>query len=234
MRVVSDFLSSVKMPLSEADIEDIQFTGSLANYNYSKYSDVDLHILIDFSKLDRNKKFIRDYFLAKKNNWNYKHKILIYGHEIEIYIQDSAEPHYSTGVYSVKNNKWIAEPYYNPALDFKLNLLGAKKKADDIAYEIDDLVSRVDDEDVLEEIEFLKEKIRGMRQAGLQALGENSIENIAFKILRRRRDLSLLSNLHIGEYDKEISIQEDQEWWTPYKTRPIKILPSNAPSGPGK
>ena len=213
MKVVGDFLSSVELPLSKKDIEDIQLTGSIANYNYSKYSDIDLHILIDFSKLNKNKKFIRDYFLAKKNNWNNKHKITIYGHEVEIYVQDSTEPHFSSGVYSIKNNKWIAEPEADKGRARQSHVLCAKRKADDIAYEIDDLVSRADDEDVLEEIEYLKEKIRNMRQAGLERDGEDAVENIAFKILRRRQDLKLLSDLQVSEYDQSVSIQEDQEWW---------------------
>tara|TARA_B100001123_G_scaffold12004_1_gene14165 strand:+ start:7771 stop:9756 length:1986 start_codon:yes stop_codon:yes gene_type:complete len=213
IQVVKDFLSSVEISLSPKDIRDIQLTGSIANYNYSKYSDIDLHILIDFSKLHKDKKFIKDYFLAKKNNWNNKHKITMYGHEVEIYVQDSAEPHFSSGVYSVKNDKWEKEPAQDKQRAKKSNIICAKRKADGIAYEIDDLVSRADDEDVLEEIEYLKEKIRNMRRTGLERDGEDAVENIAFKILRRRQDLKLLSDLQVSEYDQSVSIQEDQEWW---------------------
>ena len=39
-----------KLPF-EVDVEDITLTGSLANYNWSSYSDVDLHIIIDFTDL---------------------------------------------------------------------------------------------------------------------------------------------------------------------------------------
>ena len=39
------------LDLEGAEIEDITFTGSLANYNWTKYSDVDLHLLVDFSKI---------------------------------------------------------------------------------------------------------------------------------------------------------------------------------------
>ena len=118
---------------------------------------------------------------------------------MEIYVQDSTESHFSSGVYSIKNNKWIVEPEADEERAHKSHVLCAKRKADDIAYEIDDLVSRADDEDVLEEIEYLKEKIRNMRKAGLERDGEDAVENIAFKILRRRQDLKLLSDLQVGE-----------------------------------
>jgi hypothetical protein len=37
-----------KLDLTRVDIKDIILTGSLANYNWSAYSDLDVHIVIDF------------------------------------------------------------------------------------------------------------------------------------------------------------------------------------------
>ena len=34
-------------------VSDVIMTGSLANYNWSKFSDVDLHILVDFNQLSK-------------------------------------------------------------------------------------------------------------------------------------------------------------------------------------
>ena len=48
--------------------------------------------------------------MNKIANWNRAHDIHINGHEVEIYVQDSEEPHHSTGVYSVLANEWIAYP----------------------------------------------------------------------------------------------------------------------------
>ena len=47
-------------------LKDIKLTGSLANFNWSKFSDVDLHLVIDFSQITDNEKFAKDYFDAKK------------------------------------------------------------------------------------------------------------------------------------------------------------------------
>ena len=46
--------------------EDIVLTGSIANYNWSKYSDVDVHILIDYKKIWKKTEFVQDYFDSKK------------------------------------------------------------------------------------------------------------------------------------------------------------------------
>ena len=57
--------------------EDITITGSLANYNWNKkYSDIDLHILIDYSKVDKRTDFVDNYFYSQKKLWNEEHKDL--------------------------------------------------------------------------------------------------------------------------------------------------------------
>ena len=49
LQIAKDFIEGLPV---EVDIEDITLTGSLANYNWSNYSDVDLHIIVDFLKVD--------------------------------------------------------------------------------------------------------------------------------------------------------------------------------------
>ena len=70
--------------LDDVDLEDVTFTGSLANYNWTKYSDVDLHLLVDFSKIDDNIELVREFFNAKTSLWNKMHNILVLNHEVEI------------------------------------------------------------------------------------------------------------------------------------------------------
>ena len=42
--IANDFFQDLS--LEGGGIEDITFTGSLANYNWTKFSDVDLHLLV--------------------------------------------------------------------------------------------------------------------------------------------------------------------------------------------
>jgi hypothetical protein len=216
--VVSEFLETIESNIGPQDIEEILLTGSLANYNYNEWSDIDVHLVVDYSKLNEDKKFIRDYLRSKAINWNDRHKITIFGHEIEIYFQDVKEPHFSTGVYDISDNRWLVEPRIFDNEDaIKDNLPLALKKADYLSLEIDELAAEDDKEDTIEKIERLKEKIKKMRQSGLARGGEYSVENLAFKILRRRGDLTLLYQTGRLIYDKNLSIprviDEDQEWW---------------------
>ena len=56
--------------------------------------------------------------------------------------------------------------------------------------------------------EVLRDKIRKFRQSGLESGGEYSVENIAFKALRRNGYLLKLSELKRNSYDSLMSIEE--------------------------
>ena len=67
LKIADDFIEG--LDIDGIEVEDIQFTGSLANFNWSSYSDIDLHLLIDFAKIDENEDLVRQYLNTKKNLW---------------------------------------------------------------------------------------------------------------------------------------------------------------------
>ncbi len=92
-------------------VSDVVMTGSLANYNWSQYSDVDLHIIADFEQFtEKELPLYEELFKLKKTLFNDKHNIKIYGYDVELYVQDESESHFSSGEYSVLFNEWITEP----------------------------------------------------------------------------------------------------------------------------
>ena len=91
----------------ELDIDDITLTGSLSNFNWSEFSDVDLHILMDFENTDP---LLKKYLDSRRIIWNSLRDVTVKGFDVEIYVQDSKEPHFASGVYSVLYNDWIVEP----------------------------------------------------------------------------------------------------------------------------
>jgi len=205
LKIVSDFL--VDMPF-DLEPDDITLTGSLANYNWSKYSDVDLHILYDFSEVDENKELVIQFFKNLQTNWNNRHDIYMSDYEVEIYFQDSTEPHISTGVYSIQNDEWLTKP--EPVVA-SIDYANIEKKAEDIVNRIDHIEQMMTDEEggaVLDAIDRLKAKIRNMRQSGLEGAGQFSVENLAFKVLRRSEELGRLSDLKAKAYDELMSIEQ--------------------------
>ena len=182
------------------------FTGSLANYNYSPFSDVDLHVLFDFSDINEDEELVREYFQAAKSVWNFMHDIRMKGYEVEIYGQHSADPHVASGLYSVLNDEWIVKPRpEDPQIDFR----DIELKAKALEHQIDDVVELYEEgkyEEAIERADRLKAKIRKLRQTGLDDVGEYSVENLAFKTLRRNGYLGKLSNAKNDAYDKMMSI----------------------------
>ena len=206
--IADDFWNSLEV--GGADYDDITFTGSLAAHNYSKFSDVDLHILVDFSDVDDKTDLVREYFNAMKSIWNRLHDILIKGYEVEIYVQDVNDPHEAQGLYSILNDQWIKKPVLDKQ-DFDKD--NVKKKAAGLMDQIDRLQPLIDDgkyEEAEKYADKLKEKIRKMRKTGLETVGAYSVENLAFKVLRRNDYLGKLSDAKREAYDKMQSIKEQQ------------------------
>jgi predicted nucleotidyltransferase len=80
---------------------DVQLTGSLANYNYTEYSDLDTHIIIDFKQINDDEELVKKALDGARFVWNQRHDIVIKGHDVELYIQDESEQHTASGLYSL-------------------------------------------------------------------------------------------------------------------------------------
>ena len=191
-------------------VEDIQLTGSLSNYNYTDFSDLDTHILLDFKNINSDEDLVKKALDGKRFVWNLRHDINIGGHEVEVYFQDVDEPHAASGLYSLLKDEWITEPEYNePTIDER----DVTAKADKIRGEISDLESAQQtataDElrDLQKAAQALRQKISKMRKDSLEADGEFGIGNLAFKELRNSEDIERLIDLTNKLYDNQFSSQ---------------------------
>ena len=200
--IAKDFIDSFNIETIE--IEDVLFVGSLTNYNWSNYSDVDLHVLIDKSKLGTDPVIADELFDAKKQNFNLKHDIKIKGYDVELYAQDVNETLDSKGKYSVLYNKWIDTPSIE---DFELDKASVIKKVKEFNKMLGTLEKMEDSKDKLTKIDAFKEKIRKYRKNGLMSGGELSNENLVFKYLRRSGFMEKLSDLKTNTTDSILSLE---------------------------
>lgn len=204
LEIAEAFLDSLEV---EIDIEDITLTGSLANYNYTKYSDFDVHIITNYKNYGEDVDLITDYFKAKKTLWNTTHDITVKGYDVEMYVQDSTPPHYSTGVYSLKNDEWLVKP--KPTKEKKdIDVQQVKLKMQSMLDIINFALSPNCDEECAEKA---KEKFMELRKVGLEKGGELSPENLAFKELRRSGDIERLIQGVIVKKDKSLSLDSIQK-----------------------
>ena len=184
---------------------DIILTGSMANYNYSENSDLDVHIILNFNQISQNTEFIGDFLKLKKQLWSDMLPIQIKGHDVELYFQDAEETHHSSGTYSLMKNDWIAKPTKKIV---NINTNDIQLKSADFINAIDDLKSNKNKKDWLKKYEKLKEKIKKYRETGLDENGEYSIENMVFKILRNTGYLNKMVELKNDYLTKELSLKE--------------------------
>ena len=207
LEIVDEFMLSLDEAGVEGNIEDIILLGSNANYNYTKDSDLDIHIILDNEDLEP--KLAESLYGAYRSLFNKNYKISIYDIPTEIYVELPNTNRVSNGVYSVKHNKWLAEPVMTdiPEIDMDkfeehisdwedqyLNL-----KSD---YEADLLE---DETEVVDLINALYE----LRKTGLAKDGEYGIPNLVFKEMRNRGYLDDLKELKNKLISKRLSLIEN-------------------------
>lgn len=196
----------------------IILTGSICNFNWSKYSDIDLHLIVDFDEIDEKTEFVRDYLDSKKNEWNNEHsELMILGFPVELYVQNLNEMPQSGGIYDLEENEWVKKPNSEDIKPIGLDKFSIKDKAAEIMTIIDDMYTALESTSDLHEIEeigedasYLWKKVKKMRKTSLEKNGESGAGNIVYKILRRTEYLNKLWKLSTIIYDRKNSIHESK------------------------
>lgn len=203
LRVADAWIEFAHIPIEL--VKDVIFTGGNANYNYTRWSDIDIHIILNkkhltgFDDLD----MINDYLGDKKTLWTSSRNIKIRGYSVEMYAQDISDHLVASGVYSLKHNEWITRPIhgkYNFNRDPILN-----KKIDEMIDVIDKMIS---DHRSQSEFEIMKEKIKDMRKAAMESGNEFSFENLVFKGLRNSGVLDRMNDYLKNIVDKSLTLEK--------------------------
>ena len=204
--IANQFVEFLDVPVF---VDDIIMTGSLANYNWSNYSDVDLHIIVDFTQFPKEQiELFQKLFTLKKILFNTNHNITIKNFEVELYAQDEKEIHTSSGVYSVLFDEWITKPEkINVKIDNKVLMNKVKSWTEKIDEVIEDAEEGNDLEKSKDIIDKLKKKLKDYRGEGLSGDGEFSYENLVFKFLRRNGYIEKLYNFEDKLIDKSLSLE---------------------------
>lgn len=178
-------------------VVDYTVTGSNANYNWTKYSDLDVHIIISGKITD----VARELFSAKKALWSEQRTITVKGLPVECYVQGQDEPHHSTGVYSITSSQWLTKP---KKIKPRVNDAAVAAKKQSLVHDIRAALASQD----IDKLQTVKEKITKMRKAGLDRAGEWSTENLVFKILRNMELIDQVTDLIRKLEDRALSLEQ--------------------------
>ena len=197
IRIAEDFLT--ELGVHDLDVKDITISGSNAAYSYTKYSDLDLHILVDMGNLPVDEVY-KELFNAKKTIYNDSHDIKIHTIPVELYIQDSRQPVVSLGEYSVMNDEWIKIPTKRRS-DF--DQTATKSKYEKLLSLIEmALKSRK-----YSKIKHIIDTIKRYRQTGLDKGGEFGPENLAYKMLRSQGYITKLYDLRDKLHSEILTVE---------------------------
>lgn len=193
---------------------DIILTGGNANFNWTKYSDIDLHIVINkelllpspqwntpFAHNNAISSIINDYLRSKKQLWSLKHNIKIAELPVEVYAQGHEELyHENQGVYSILQHKWIYKPirgnydFNNKELDHKVEMWEKR------------INNAIMGNATSEEIYNIRKRLSNMRKSAIEKSGEFASENLVFKALRNSGYLQRLVSYQRTMFDRSFSI----------------------------
>ena len=198
--IAEDFVDH--LGINNLDIEDITISGSNAAYSYTRFSDIDLHILVDMNKFNDDDVY-RELFNAKKTVYNESHAIIIKGYEVELYIQDSNQPVISLGEYSVLKDAWIKLPRKRRA---HVDQAATKAKYKKL-FKLSEFALKTNN---AAKIQSILRTLKKYRQAGLALNGEFGSENLAFKVLRSKGIIKKLYAKLQELHDTRLSLPESK------------------------
>ena len=208
--IINEFLKILAEDEVKLIVRDVILTGSNASYNYTKDSDIDLHIIAETKSFEDSADVYAKLYRAYGRIFGNKFEISFYGIPVEIYVETESNPVVSNGIYSVMFDKWVKEPsaIAIPEIDQKAINKAAKPWID----EAKTLIKEVDDNvaDGEEKIDDYITRIYELRQKGIYSAAGNeySTENLIFKEIRNAGLLDRLKKLKNALISKKLSLEE--------------------------
>lgn len=206
--IVDEFLKDFIEVEVELKVKDIILTGSNASYNYTKDSDLDIHIIADTSEIEDTLNLHKVIYNAYRSAFNKKFDIELNSIPVEVYVETQDTPLVSNGIYSVMTNTWVKEPTKDSIPEVDQEVIDKAFKPWEKRYKV--LLTKIDDglEDE-SEIDSFIDKLYELRQKGLAEEGEYSIGNLVFKEMRNNGYLDSLKELRHKVIAQRLSLHEN-------------------------
>ena len=175
---------------------DIRIVGSNAGYDYTPYSDIDLHIVVNSEFYSCDPKILQTALNLFRFQFNDQYNITVKGIEVEVYAEDIKSATVSNGIYSIIQNRWIKYP--QPEVDMSEYITPEiKDKASQWTSLIEEVIElapseSLSAEDDLQRCEHLINRLYLMRKTGLETDGRLSEGNLIFKQVRNSGMLDAL------------------------------------------
>lgn len=208
LEIVNEFITNLQEQNIEIKVDDVLLVGSNANYNYTKDSDIDLHIIANTKKIKYEDDVADALYSAYRSLFNKNLDINIYDIPLELYVETENTPRNSNGVYSVKKDKWEKKPVQEEIPEYDIDALN--KLVDKWEKKCKDLLDKIDADKLKDEkqvVKLIEDIYEKLRKTGI-AKSEYAIENLAFKELRNKGYLDKLKDSKHKLISKRLSLEE--------------------------
>ena len=195
LKIAKDFVEYVEVPF---EVKDLVLTGSQLGYYYTKHSDLDLHIIVDFNTVDCDRE-AAELFDTKRLLYKKQYDISIRGVPVEVYIEDSNFPAVSA-TYSLGDGGWQVKPDSQPQEIDTEEIVRMSKIWSTV-------IGKAIESNNLETGRKVLKMLRNYRKLGLKQTGEYGIENLVYKTLRNSKIIEKLMKLIGDLHDQSLSIK---------------------------
>lgn len=202
-KIAQTFVNELKESDITFDLKDIVLLGSNVSYNYTKDSDLDIHLIADSSNLHCPEDLYPLLYSAYVSIFNKNYDITIKDIPAEIYVEMD-EPHaISKGIYSLKDG-WLKKPV--PADVPEIDMDAFEKLFTEWEDKYFALLDKINEE-LSDEIYDFIEDIYDLRKDSVAKEGEFGLGNLVFKEFRNLGYLDNLKELRKKEKGKELSLK---------------------------
>ena len=219
---LNEIVDKFILELHENDIPvkvlDARLVGSNASFNYTKNSDLDVHIIANFEDTSCDVPVLSLLYNFFKKNFNDKYDISIHGVPVELYVEDMNASAVSNGVYSLFKDEWIKmpEPIEIPDIDITDEFTVYKDKYNKVMSNND-----------AENASDLVDELYLLRKDSISTDGEYGVGNLVFKEFRNRGYLDNLKQLMVDKTSKELSLESLNETLSEYTKIPLSAKTIN-------
>ena len=197
VEIVSNFEEYIEIPIH---IVDIVIVGSNAAYNYTQFSDLDVHVIVNTELVKDIPEDIQSLiYNMKRSSFNKEFNITIKGIDVELYVEDMNSSVVSNGIYSVCDDAWVKEPKKNTSIT-KHNI---EKELKEWETKIDQALSLSDYDSLSGVIDLLYL----LRKNSIALEGEYGKGNEIFKTLRDRGYIQKLKDALTTSMSKKLSLE---------------------------
>lgn len=210
--LVGEFLNELAEDGVKIFVDDIILVGSNCSYNYTKDSDLDVHIIANTKNLTCPDDLYTKLYSAYRTIFNKKFDISFYDIPVELYVETDEMPRISNGCYSVVSQRWLSEPSLSDIPEVDQATIDKVFQEWDNRYKT--LIQKIENSENYQEstveVEKYIEDIYNLRKTSLPTEGEYGLGNLIFKEVRNCGYLDALKELRNELLSKAFSLESLQ------------------------